>query len=98
MTVNTIQTNSYSKQRGQNSTTAVAVIGGLVLGGVFTFLWNGLPLMAVAGMWLLGLAIGFIGVALINNMRREESEWGLALAGQALGVIAIGLIFVASVM
>ena len=98
MTANTFQTNSYSEERGQNSTTAVAVIVGLVLGGVFTFLWNSLPLLAVIGMWPLGLAIGFIGVALVNNMRREESEWGMALAGQALGVIAIGLIFAASIM
>ena len=98
MTANTFQ-NSYSEERGQtNSTTAVAVIAGLVLGGLFTFLWNGLPLMAVAGMWLLGLAIGFIGVAIISNRRREESEWGMALAGQALGAIGIALIFLASVM
>ena len=98
MTANTFQTNAYSEETGQNLETAVAVIVGLVLGGVFTFLWNSLPLLAVIGMWPLGLAIGFIGVALINNRRRTQSEWGLALAGQALGVIAIGLIFAASVM
>jgi hypothetical protein len=97
MTANTFQ-NSYSEERGQNSATAVAVITGLVLGGVFTFLWSSLPLLAVIGMWPLGLAISFIGVALINNRRREESEWGLALAGQALGIVAIGLIFAASIM
>jgi hypothetical protein len=39
-----------------------------------------------------------IGVSLIANSRREESEWGMALAGQALGVVAIALIFMASVM
>jgi len=49
-------------------------------------------------MWLLGLAIGFIGVAIISNRRREESEWGMALTGQALGVIGIAFIFLASVM
>lgn len=98
MTANTFQ-NSYSEERGQNnSTTAVAVIIGLVLGGLFTFFWNGLPLMAGAGMWLLGMAIGFIGVAIISNRRREQSEWGMALAGQALGAIGIALIFLASVM
>ncbi|MBE2222505.1 MAG: hypothetical protein IAF02_13240 [Anaerolineae bacterium] len=98
MTANTYQTNSYSEETGHNSTTAVAVIVGLVLGGVFTFLWNGLPLMAVAGMWLLALAIGFIGVAIISNRRRETSEWGIALVGQVLGAIGIALIFLASVM
>lgn len=98
MTANTFQNNSYSEERGQNSTTAVAVVAGLVLGGLFTFFWNGLPLMAVAGMWLLGLAIGLIGVAMISNRRREQSEWGMALAGQALGAIGIALFFLASVM
>ena len=97
MTANTFQ-NNYSEERGQNSTTAVAFIAGLVLGGVFMFLWNGLPLMAMAGIGLLGLAIGFIGVAVVLNRRREESEWGMALAGQALGAIGIALIFLASVM
>jgi hypothetical protein len=98
MTVNTFGTNSYSKESGRHSETAVAVIIGLVLGGVFTFLWSSLPLLAVIGMWPLALAISMIGVSLISNSRREESEWGMALAGQALGVIAIALIFAASVM
>ena len=97
MTANTFQ-NSYSEERGQNSTTAVTFVVGLVLGGVFMFLWNGLPLMAMAGIGLLGLAIGFIGVAVVMNRRREQSEWGMALAGQALGAVGIALIFLASVM
>ena len=98
MTANTFQSNSYSEERGQNSTTAVAVIAGLVLGGMFSFLWNGLPLMGVAGMWLLGLAIGLIGLSIISNRHREQSEWGMGLAGQALAAIGIGLIFVTSLM
>lgn len=98
MTANTFQSNSYSEERGQNSTTAVAVIVGLALGGLFAFLWNGLPLVAVAGMGLLGLAIGFIGVAIISNRRREQSEWGMALAGQALGMLGIAFVLFASVM
>ena len=97
MTANTFQ-NSYSEERGQNSTTAVAVVGGLVLGGLFTYLWNGLPFMALVGMGLLGLAISLIGVAVVSNRRREESEWGMALAGQALGAVGIALMFLASVM
>lgn len=98
MTANTFQANTYSEDRTQNSTTAVALLAGLGLGGVFTFLWNSLPLLAVIGMWPLGLAISFIGVTIISNRRRDEPEWGMALAGQALGVIGIALIFLASVM
>lgn len=98
MTANTFQTNSYSEETGRGSETAVALMSGLVLGGVFTFLWHGLPLLALIGMWPLALAISLIGVSLISNSCREESEWGMALAGQALGVVAIALIFAASVI
>jgi hypothetical protein len=98
MTANTFQTNSYNEETGRGLETAVAVIIGLVMGGVLSLLWHGLPLLAVIGMWPLALAMSMIGVSLISNSRREESEWGMALAGQALGVVAIALIFAASVM
>lgn len=98
MTANTFSANSYSENRSQNTTTAVALLAGLVLGGMFTFLWHSLPLLAVIGMWPLGLAIGFIGVAIISNRRRDEAEWGMALIGQALGVLGIALIFLASII
>ncbi|PID85114.1 MAG: hypothetical protein CSA11_02125 [Chloroflexi bacterium] len=97
MTVNTFQ-NSYSEERGQKSTMSVTLIVSLVLGGAFMFLWHGLPLMALAGIGLLGLAIGLIGMSVITNYRREESEWGVALAGQVLGAVGIALIFLTSVM
>lgn len=98
MVANTYQTNSYSKDSAQSSKTAVAVIFGLILAVGFNILWQGLPLLAVVGMGLLGLAISFIGVTILFNRRSEESEWGLALVGQVLGMIALSLIFLASVM
>jgi hypothetical protein len=98
MTTNTFQANLYNEESESNSVTAVAIIAGLVLGGVFTFLWNGLPLLAAVAMWPLGLAIGLIGAALVSKWLRGEPAWGLALAGQVLGVLSIGLIFAASIM
>jgi len=98
MTANTFQPNTYSKESGQISVTAVAVVLGLVLGGVFNLIWQGLPLLTLLGMWLLALAISFIAVTLINNRRSVESEWGLALVGQMIGMLAVCLIFIASVL
>ena len=98
MTTHTFQANTYSEESGRSSVTAVAVIMGLLLGGAFTFLWNGLPLLAAAALWPLGLAIALIGAALVSKWLRGKPAWGLALAGQALGVLAIGLIFAASIM
>lgn len=98
MTTHTYQTNSYSKDSAQNPTMAVAVIIGLILAVGFNILWQGLPFLAVIGMGLLGLAISFIGVTILQNRNREDAEWGLALVGQVLGMLAVSLIFFASIM
>lgn len=99
MVANTYQTTTYNhEEEGRFSITAVAILIGLFLGTMFNLIWQGLPLAAMAGMGFLGLAISFITVTIVHNQFRQESEWGLALVGQVLGVLAVGLIFIASII
>ncbi|MBP6469171.1 MAG: hypothetical protein KBE23_05635 [Chloroflexi bacterium] len=88
----------YETKESGRGATAVAVFVGLLLGGVFNWLWSGLPFLAALAMWPLGLAIGLIVVALASRWLRGEAQWGMALAGQAIGVLAIALVFVASII
>jgi hypothetical protein len=82
------------KQETGNRLTAVAILIGLLVGGLFNWVWGGLPGLASLAVWPLGVAIGLIGVALVNGRRTGETPWGMALVGQAIGVLAVGLIFV----
>ena len=89
------QSHNHTNETGR-SVTAVAIILGLLLGGMFNFFWAGLPWLVILAMWPLGIAIGL--VALASHRLRGEAQWGMALAGQAIGVVAIALIFVASMI
>lgn len=82
------------KQETGNRLTAVAILIGLLMGGLFNEVGSGLPWLASLAVWPLGLAIGLIGVALVTGYRTGETPWGMALVGQAIGVLAVGLIFV----
>lgn len=88
----------YTTKESGRGITAVAILFGLLLGGLLQMLWSGLPWLTSLAFWPLGLAISLILVALLSPRWRGEAQWGLALAGQASGVLAIGLIFVASVL
>jgi hypothetical protein len=82
------------KQETGNRLTAVAVFVGLLIGGLGNWVWVGLPWLASLALWPLGLAVGLIAVALVSYRWNGEAQWGMALAGQAIGVLAVGLIFV----
>lgn len=86
----------YETKESGRGLTAVAILLGLLLGGLFNWFWSGLPFLAMLAMWPLGVAIGLIVVGLVSHWLRGEAQWGLALAGQAIGVLAIALIFTAS--
>ncbi len=88
----------YETKESSRGFTAVALLIGLLLGGLFNWLWSGLPVLAMVAMWPLGVAIGLIVVALASHWLRGEARWGLALAGQGIGVLAIALIFIASLL
>jgi len=88
----------YETKESSRGVTAVALLIGLLLGGLFNWFWSDLPFLAMAAMWPLGVAIGLIVVALASHRLRGEAQWGMALAGQGIGVLSIALIFVASVL
>jgi len=74
--------------------TAVAVSFGLVLAFVLYFL--GQPLLVSAGLWLLGMALVLIGYAFISFYRFAIPVWDTAIAGQIVGFLGIGILFLAS--
>ncbi len=78
--------------------TAVALVVGLLLGGALNWLWSGLAFLAALALWPLAQSVSFIAVALISYRLRGEAQWGLALVGQGLGVLAVGMFFFASVL
>ncbi|MCB8983727.1 MAG: hypothetical protein H6659_07890 [Ardenticatenaceae bacterium] len=88
----------YETKESGRGVTAVAVLMGLLLGALFNWFWAGLPFLAMVAMWPLGVAIGLIVVALASRWLRGEARWELALAGQGIGVLAIALIFIASLL
>ena len=74
----------------------VAAAGGLLLA---VLLWAfDLPLLAAGGLWLLGLAVALIGYALVVYRRFETAVWDTAIAGQALGMLGVTLLFAASLL
>ena len=59
-----------------------------------SFWWSGLTL---AGVSLLALATVCIIMALIINRTSEQPSWGLAIAGQAAGVLGTAVLFWAAI-
>ncbi len=89
------QTQSVAKAK---STTAVpAMTLGVVLGTLFVWLGGFAGLVALA-MWPLGVALSLVGASWWSYRQHEEAQWGMAIAGQLLGAVAIGLLWVASIL
>ncbi len=76
--------------------TAVAVSSGLIMAFVLFFI--GLPLLVSAGLWLLGMALVFIGYAFVSYHRFAIPVWDTAIAGQIVGFVGIGLLLMASLV
>lgn len=73
--------------------TAVSIVCGLLLG--FVLAWV-LPVRLGLAPWLLGLAISLVAGTLLQARTQQETAWGMAIVGQLLGVVAIGLFFLST--
>lgn len=80
----------------QPRVTAVAISAALILAISLVFL--GLPLLVSAGLWLLGMALVLIGYAFISNYRLAIPVWDTAIAGQLVGFLGLGLLFLANII
>lgn len=78
------------------ATAVIAVLVGLGLGGLFTLLWSPAPGLQSLAVWPAGIGMGLIAVAVISARLRQEPQWGMAILGQLLGLIAIALLLIAS--
>lgn len=78
--------------------TAVTLVSGLLLGALFNLLWPHFPLLARVGLWPLGLGVVCVGRVLGQLSRGSAPAWGLAIAGQALGLLGLGLLFLAQLL
>jgi len=73
-----------------------AILVSLALATFFTLCIPGQLLLVTAAMWLLAFALGLLSVALFTRSAQRERLWGSLLGGQLLGVVAITLLFLAS--
>lgn len=73
-----------------------AVFLGLLLGTAFTLLLSGMSGLALLGMWVLSMGMAWIGVAIVSYRRYGKAQWGLAIAGQVMGAVALVLLVLAA--
>lgn len=74
--------------------TPVALSSALIL--AIALIFFGLPLLVSAGIWLLGLALVLIAYAFVSNYRFAIPVWDTAIAGQIIGFLGMGLLFLAN--
>ncbi len=74
----------------------VAAITGVVLAGLLVIL--AVPLLAAAGLWMVGMALALIGYALVSNRHFNTAVWDTAIIGQGLGLLGMALLFGASLL
>ncbi len=74
----------------------VALIAGAFFAGLL-FVFS-LPLLAAAGLWLLGMALALVGYALIAKRQFDTAVWDTAIAGQVLGLLGMALLFGVSLL
>lgn len=80
----------------QPRVTAVAVSFGLIIALALFFF--GQSLLISTGLWLLGMALVLIGYAFVSNYRFAIPVWDTAIAGQIIGFLGIGTLFLASIL
>ncbi len=78
--------------RGRQRTAVLVTTA--VLSLLASLWWSGLALVGVS---LLALAAVCIIMALIINRTSEQPAWGLAIAGQAAGVLGTAVLFWAAI-
>lgn len=87
---------SIEKTRKPN-TAAIATLFGLAFGTLLVFLGKFSGLVAAA-MWPLGVAIGLMAASWLSYRYQGEARWGMAIAGQLLGAVATGMLFIAAMI
>lgn len=80
----------------QPRVTAVAVSSGLILAFILFFL--GHPLLVSGGLWMLGMAVVLIVYAFVSHHRFAIPVWDTAIAGQFMGLLGIGLLFLGTIV
>ena len=91
------QPQSFQSQNSRfwQSPKAFALLIGLILSLGFSFFLPVFTGFLALAPWLLGFALGCVGIALFTARRKGETLWGMAILGQLLGVLGIGLLFFA---
>ena len=76
-------------------TTAVFV--GLLLGGMATILLSGMSGLGLLGIWVLCMSMAWIAVAMLNQRLYKQAQWGMVVAGQAMGAVAVVILIFAAI-
>ncbi len=91
--------NSYSNESdsigANHSCWMIAVFWTAVLTGIASFWWSGL---ALGGVALLALAAVCILLSLIISWRSGQPAWGMAIVGQAAGVVGTAVLLLAALL
>lgn len=74
----------------------IAILCGLIVGGLFSWMWSGLSGVANFAFWPLGLALAFVFMSFIAIKQQGSMRWDLLFIGQIFGVIGATLLFFAS--
>lgn len=81
------------------ATTAVSLFVGVVFGALFVWLGGALPTAALFALFLMGIALAFVGTTLVETRFRKNSRlrWDLLFAGQIIGAAGAIIFFFTSV-
>ncbi|MFQ5419991.1 MAG: hypothetical protein ACE5FD_14800 [Anaerolineae bacterium] len=97
MTTFTKHTPKISKIKNwRNRPIHLSLIIGTALSGLFSLGWTRITGISAVAMWLLGFSMGFLLMSWFHLRRQRLTAWGLAVAGQLLGVMGISLLLIAS--
>lgn len=76
--------------------TPIAFSFGVIL--TITLLFLGMPFLLSASLWCMGMALVLIAYGFISNYRFAIPAWDTAIAGQIIGFIGMGLLFLANII
>ena len=77
----------------QNSKVIITAVSiGLLLGMLLTLLLSGLNGLNLLAIWVLSMGMTWIGVAIASQRIYKQAQWGMVMAGQAMGALAILLL------
>ena len=90
-------TQEYSTQGINNAShhskiLATAVFMGVLLGAVATIVLSGMSSLGMVGIWVLAMGIAWVSVAMVSQRLYKQANWGMVVAGQAMGAVAIVLL------